>query len=197
MATTDFEPISARRAFIAFDEPSFKSTFTVTLVVPLDYNAISNMPENFTQVNNNLKVTIFFLSLKISQEIHFEKSVKMSTYLVCFVVSKFDYVEDKDSLPGIYGNALPLIEKVRVRVWSTPGTVDQTQYALETAVNALAKYQTYFNINYPLPKLDLIAIPGKKSTKVNAKKNRSIFTNGQQKSTLKKIIYNCYNDLLS
>jgi aminopeptidase N len=60
----------------------------------------------------------------------------------------------------ISGNALCLMIVVKVRVWSTPGTVDQTQYALETAVNALAKYQQYFNIPYPLPKLDLIAIPG-------------------------------------
>ena len=45
IATSKFQPTYARRAFPCFDEPSFKSTFTVTLVRPSDgYIALSNMP---------------------------------------------------------------------------------------------------------------------------------------------------------
>ena len=45
IATSKFQPTYARRAFPCFDEPSFKSTFTVTLVRPTDgYIALSNMP---------------------------------------------------------------------------------------------------------------------------------------------------------
>ena len=45
IATSKFQPTYARRAFPCFDEPSFKSTFTVTLVRPTEgYIALSNMP---------------------------------------------------------------------------------------------------------------------------------------------------------
>ena len=46
IATSKFQPTYARRAFPCFDEPSFKSTFTVTLVRPTGdgYIALSNMP---------------------------------------------------------------------------------------------------------------------------------------------------------
>ena len=45
IATSKFQPTYARRAFPCFDEPSFKSTFTVTLIRPsVGYIALSNMP---------------------------------------------------------------------------------------------------------------------------------------------------------
>ena len=45
IATSKFQPTYARRAFPCFDEPSFKSTFTVTLIRPSEkYIALSNMP---------------------------------------------------------------------------------------------------------------------------------------------------------
>ena len=46
IATSKFQPTFARRAFPCFDEPSFKSTFSTTLVRPSGdgYIALSNMP---------------------------------------------------------------------------------------------------------------------------------------------------------
>ncbi|KAK3890035.1 hypothetical protein Pcinc_005999 [Petrolisthes cinctipes] len=45
IATSKFQPTDARSAFPCFDEPSFKSTFTTTLVRPsTGYIALSNMP---------------------------------------------------------------------------------------------------------------------------------------------------------
>ena len=71
----------------------------------------------------------------------YQKSVKMSTYLVAFVVSKFSYVEaEKRS------------KNVRFRIWSQPSTLDQTAYAKEMGPQMLEFFENYFNVPFPLPK---------------------------------------------
>ena len=82
MATTQFEATDARAAFPCFDEPEFKSQFIVTLVHEKDYKALSNMP-----VAKTLSRTDGFL------ESHFKETVKMSTYLLAFIVCDFAYKE--------------------------------------------------------------------------------------------------------
>ncbi|XP_038047211.1 puromycin-sensitive aminopeptidase-like [Patiria miniata] len=137
-AVTQFEATDARRAFPCWDEPAIKATFDVTLVAPADRVALSNMNVVSDQPSPDdpkLKVVTF------------GQTPVMSTYLLAFVVGEFDYVEGT-SLDGVC-----------VRVYTPLSKKEQGQFALEVAVKTLPFYKEYFNVAYPLPKIDLIAIP--------------------------------------
>ncbi|XP_023658798.2 endoplasmic reticulum aminopeptidase 2-like isoform X1 [Paramormyrops kingsleyae] len=129
LAATDFEPTAARMAFPCFDEPQLKATFTVRIKREESYNALSNMPKIRTlELGNGLV------------EDHFAQSVRMSTYLVAYVVCDFRSVTANTS------------SGVKVSVYAVPEKWDQTHHALEVAVKLLEFYESYFGISYPLPK---------------------------------------------
>ena len=54
MASTQFEPLDARRALPCIDEPAIKAVFAVTIVVPAQLTAFSNMPESETVITTPL-----------------------------------------------------------------------------------------------------------------------------------------------
>ena len=136
MATTQFEEIGARQAFVSIDEPSAKAVFDITLSVPKHLEAVSNtISEQIEEYDDGYK------------SIHFAPTPKMSTYLVAFIVGELEYIEKKTK------------EGVLVRAFATPGKKDQLAFALDVAVKALSFYQNYFDVPYPLPVLDMIAIP--------------------------------------
>ena len=75
----------------------------------------------------------------------YQQSVKMSTYLVAFVICEFNNT--------FYGNSS------NVRVWAKPDSMDQVQYAAEIAPKLISFYEELFSVGYPLPKMDMVAIP--------------------------------------
>jgi aminopeptidase N len=135
-AVTQFESTDARRAFPSFDEPAMKATFDVSLVVAQGDSAISN-----TNIVSDTPGPAAG-----QHTIRFARTPKMSTYLLAFLVGDFECASGaSDGVP--------------IRVCATPGHVQDGAFALSAAEFFLHYYDTYFGIKYPMPKLDMIAIP--------------------------------------
>ncbi|NWR90810.1 AMPE aminopeptidase, partial [Furnarius figulus] len=136
IAATDHEPTDARKSFPCFDEPNKKATYNISIIHQDAYQALSNMPVQRTvQLGGGWSRTTF------------EKSVPMSTYLVCFAVHQFAW-EERKSISG-----KPL------RVYAQPQQIHTAKYAADVTKIVFDFFEEYFNMSYSLPKLDKIAIP--------------------------------------
>ncbi|KAJ5225337.1 hypothetical protein N7468_006562 [Penicillium chermesinum] len=137
IASTQMEPTDARRAFPCFDEPALKAKFTVTLVADKGMTCLSNMDvASETDVQGGAK-----------KAVKFNTSPLMSTYLVAFIVGHLKYVETNNF-------------RVPVRVYATPDQdIEHGRFSLELAAKTLAFYEKAFDSEFPLPKMDMVAVP--------------------------------------
>ncbi len=136
LATTQFESTSARRAFPCWDEPDFKAIFEVSLTVAEDMLAVSSGSEVASNlIGDGLK------------EVIFAPTMKMSTYLLAFVVGPLQATKP------VNVNGTPL------RVIHPLGKDHLVDFALDVGAFCLDFFEDYFDIAYPGDKLDLVAIP--------------------------------------
>ena len=135
MCVTQFESTDARRALPCFDEPALKASFTVALTTDAHLLAISNMPAISSTPAANGQVTHTF-----------DRSPVMSTYLLAWCVGEFDHLEAHTE------------DGILVRCFTPVGKASQGQFALDCAVRILPFYNEFFQIKYPLPKVDMLAI---------------------------------------
>jgi aminopeptidase N len=134
---TQFEAPDARRFFPGWDEPRFRTPYNLSVTVPADHMAISNMPQAGVQNHGNGTKTVTF-----------QQSPPMSSYLLFLGTGEFDRI----SATAKGGTEVGVVTK--------KGDGEKGRFALEAQRQLLPYYNEYFGQAYPLPKLDNVAGPG-------------------------------------
>ncbi|XP_035275370.1 aminopeptidase Ey-like isoform X1 [Anguilla anguilla] len=140
IAASKMEPMDARRVFPCFDEPAMKAVFNITIIHRKGSVALSNMPQK-DQVEMEIDGEQWLVS-------EFVPTVKMSTYLLAFTVSCMKSKETKN-------------ERTMLRTWARPEAIaaGHVDYAHSITRNILDFLEEYSGIEYPLRKLDQLAVP--------------------------------------
>ena len=142
-AFTQFEPMSARKAFPCFDEPFFKTPFDITLTVPASGVAVSNelvVAERPTP--DGLRT------------LRFATTGPLPTYLVAFAVGPLDVVEGEPIVTAdVRSGTLPF------RAFTARGRGREIAHAMDVTRALLPVLEGYFGIPYPYRKLDILAVP--------------------------------------
>ena len=136
LATTQFEATDARRAFPCWDEPDFKATYAITMIVDESLVVVSNALEVRSASTGDGR-----------RRVEFATTMPMSTYLVAFVVGPLSVT------PPIDVDGTPL------RVVARPDRAHLSPFALDVAQFCLRYFAEYFDRPYPGDKVDLVAIP--------------------------------------
>ncbi|TMW64797.1 hypothetical protein Poli38472_008964 [Pythium oligandrum] len=150
MAVTQFEACDARRAFVCWDEPAVKAKYEISIVTDVNLTAISNthVVQTLVRPKKNAHIRANTRTDATTEKLwKFAETPIMSTYLVGMVIGEFDSVSDITK------------EGVLVTVYTPVGRSERGLFALDVGTKALSFFTERFGIEYPLKKLDMLAIP--------------------------------------
>ena len=140
-AWTQFESIDARAAYPSFDQPGYKTPFTVSLTTRPGFTTVSNAREmGTTRVGDLVRH-------------NFETTRPLPTYLVAFMVGPFAHAT---------GTAAPTPERkdpLPIGVVGTQPYKDKLDFALDNTGPIVSLLEKYFGRAFPFPKLDQIGSP--------------------------------------
>ncbi|XP_051953626.1 alanyl (membrane) aminopeptidase-like b [Xyrauchen texanus] len=138
LAASQMQPTDARKVFPCFDEPALKAVFNITIIHRLNTIALSNSlaDSKFGTIDGEKWVISTF-----------EPTPVMSTYLLAFSVSDFEFKM--------------ITSGTKISTYARPDAIDagHADYATEIAGLILDHYEKTFGLRYPLEKLDQIALP--------------------------------------
>ena len=160
IVSTQFESHYARMMFPCIDEPEAKATFDLKVInTDIEDTILSNMPIlservlTYTSVNADLNPkedpNALNLNAEVSRKIvTFKTTPKMSTYLLAICIGKFNKVSGTNQ----HG-----IEVATYGALNQP--TESLEFSNQIAMESLDFYDQLFEVPYPLPKLDQVAIP--------------------------------------
>jgi aminopeptidase N len=144
MTSTQFQPFYARKVIPCIDEPVIKAVFKLSLTIPNNLVALSNCQIIDTVINSDNTKTVIFAETPI-----------MSTYLLAFVIGPLDYVETYAKLNSN--------KKIKVRTYcpvlNGSSYSKYGKFSNNLAAKTIEFLSEFFDQDYPLEKLDMVALP--------------------------------------
>ncbi|OXA52535.1 aminopeptidase Ey [Folsomia candida] len=141
LVSTDFQAPDARMAFPCFDEPHMKAVWEIDIIRQTHYHSLANMPLADSTPVPELPGWV---------RDRYLPTVPMSSYLICFAVSDFTMEAANTS---IYSKP--------VHVWGPPPLMERGngRFSPDFSAKLMSFFETYYRIEYALPKMDKISIP--------------------------------------
>ena len=153
---TQFESIDARAAYPSFDEPGFKTPFTISVTTRPGNTVVSNAPErSSTSITAYEDRPVTRSTDQMTRWVRHDFAVTrpLPTYLVALVTGPF--LRDTGAVPADAQRAtlLPL------GVVAAQAQKGRLGYAMDETPRIVSLLENYFGQPFPFPKLDQIASP--------------------------------------
>ncbi|XP_050432744.1 uncharacterized protein LOC126840826 [Adelges cooleyi] len=167
-ASTQLEPTYARRMFPCYDEPAYRTPFSISIARRVHQMSLSNMELNST-------VFIGYPNWIVDS---YKTTPPISTYMVSMFVGKFD------------GNTNEMPDDLTVNIYTRSKYATQIDYALEKIPMLLDAMENFTRIPYEWPKTDIVAVPdfggsGTENWGLSAFREKYLFVNGNSSARAK------------